>query len=57
MGLIGLTLFGVLVGAAGSELLRVKNPELVEKIQDAARRFVDSMGLAKSADDEETKEQ
>lgn len=50
MGTIGLALLGVALGAAGAELLRAKKPELVEKVEEAARHFVDSLGLSKSID-------
>jgi len=53
MGVIGLALLGVALGAAGTEFLRVKRPDLIEKIEDAARRFVDSICPSKS-DDEKT---
>lgn len=53
MGLFGLALVGVVLGAAGTEFLRVKKPDLVEKVEDAAKRFVDSAFPSKS-DDEET---
>jgi hypothetical protein len=53
MGLFGLALVGVVLGAAGTEFLRVKKPDLVEKVEDAAKRFVDSVFPSKS-DDEET---
>lgn len=44
---IGLALLGVALGAAGTELLRAKRPDIVEKIEDAARNFVDSVFLSK----------
>jgi len=48
MGVIGLTLLGVVLGAAGAEVLRAKKPELIKKIEDAAKRFVDSVCPSKS---------
>ena len=48
---IGLALFGVVLGAAGVEILRAKKPELIEKIEDAAKRFVDSVCSSKSDDE------
>jgi len=54
MGVIGLALLGVVLGAAGSEFLRAKRPEVIEKIEDAAKRFVDSVCPSKS-DDEKTR--
>ncbi len=53
MGIFGLALVGVVLGAAGSEFLRAKRPDLVEKVEDAAKRFVDSVFPSKS-DDEKT---
>jgi hypothetical protein len=55
MGLVGLAFLGVVVGAAGTEYLRVKRPDIIEKVEDAARRFVDSVYSSKS-DDEKTRE-
>ena len=40
MGAIGLALLGVVLGAAGVEVLRAKKPEAIEKIEDSARSFV-----------------
>ena len=50
MGVIGLALLGVVVGAAGTEFLRAKRPEVIEKIEDSAKRFVDSIYPPKSDD-------
>ena len=55
MALIGLALLGVAVGAAGTEILRARNPELVEKVEESARRLVERFFPSKT-DDEETKE-
>lgn len=55
MAVIGLVVLGALLGAAGTEVLRSKNPELIKKIEDHAKRFVDGLGLAKSADEKEDK--
>ncbi|HUV41886.1 MAG TPA: hypothetical protein VMW23_08885 [Sedimentisphaerales bacterium] len=41
MGLFGLALLGVVLGAVGSEFLRASRPELVEKIEKAAKQLVD----------------
>ncbi len=43
MGLVGLAFLGVVVGAAGSEFLRSKRPDIIEKVEAAAKRFVDSV--------------
>lgn len=48
MAWIGLALLGVFFGAAGSEILRKHKPELVKKVEDSARIFVDSFLDAKS---------
>jgi len=47
---IGLALLGVALGAAGTEFLRAKRPELIKKIEDAARRFVDLVCPSESDD-------
>ncbi len=53
MELFGLAFLGVVLGAAGTEFLRLKRPEIIEKIEDAAKRFVDTVCPSKS-DDEKT---
>jgi len=55
MGLFGLAFLGVVLGAAGTEFLHVKRPDIIEEVEDAARRFVDSVCPSKS-DDEKTQE-
>lgn len=50
MGLVGLAFLGVVVGAAGSEFLRLKRPDIIEKVEDAAKRFVDTMCPSKPDD-------
>ena len=55
MGLIGLAFLGIVFGAAGTEFLRAKRPDVIEKIEDAAKRFVDSM-CPPNPDDEEAQE-
>ena len=50
MGVVGLALLGVALGAAGTEVLRVKRPDIIEKIEDAAKRFANS--ACSSKDDE-----
>jgi len=52
MGSVGLALLGLVLGAAGAEFLRAKKPELVEKIEDSAKRFVESLNSLESADGE-----
>jgi len=51
MGLVGLAFLGVVLGAAGTEFLRAKRPDIIEKIEDAARRFVDSVCPSESNDE------
>jgi len=50
MGLIGLAILGILVGAAGTEILRTKKPELVEEVEDRVGRFANRLCVWKSAD-------
>ena len=45
---IGLALLGIALGAAGTEILRAKKPELVKKVEDSAKRFVDKLCPSKS---------
>lgn len=53
MGVVGFAFLGIVLGAAGTEFLRRKKPEFFEKIEDAAKRFVDSLGSQKSDDAEQ----
>ncbi|MHC4293964.1 MAG: hypothetical protein ACYSTL_00090 [Planctomycetota bacterium] len=39
--MIGWAFLGVVIGAAGTELLRAKKPELVDSVEGAAKRVVD----------------
>jgi len=48
---IGIGLVGVVIGAAGVELLRRQKPETIKKVEEAARRFVDSIWSKQSEDD------
>ena len=56
MALFGWAIFGAVLGVAGSEMLRKAKPELVKKVEDAAKRLTDSLSSSKSeknkADDE-----
>ena len=47
---IGLALLGVILGAAGVEVLRTKSPKVIEKVEDAAKRFVDKICPSKKDD-------
>ena len=40
---IGLALLGVALGAAGTEFLRAKRPDIIEKIENSAKRFIDKI--------------
>ncbi len=51
MSVLGLALLGVLIGAAGSEILRATRPDVVKKIEDSAKRFVASFGKSKSSEE------
>ena len=55
MTVVGLAVLGIIMGAAGMQFLRSSKPELVEKAEDGIKRFVNSMRLSKS-DDENAKE-
>ena len=55
MGLVGLAILGIILGAAGMQFLRSSKPELVEKAEDGIKRFVKSIRLSKS-DDKKAKE-
>ena len=57
MAFVGLALLGVVVGAAGTEILRAKKPELVEKIEEGAKRFVDRFLPSTPAEEETGDEQ
>lgn len=50
MGMLGFAVLGIVLGAAGTEFLRVNKPELIEKVESAAKRFIDSMFPPKSDD-------
>jgi len=52
---IGLALLGVALGAAGTEFLRAKRPDIIEKIENVAKRLVDSVCPSES-DDKKTQE-
>ena len=50
MGVIGLGILGVVLGAAGTEFLRTKRPDIIEKIEDSAKRLADTIFSSKSED-------
>ena len=51
MGTIGLALLGIVFGAAGVEFLRARRPEIIKKIEERAKRLVDSLSSSKKGDD------
>ena len=53
--LFGLALLGIVLGAAGTEVFRARKPEAVKKIEEAAKRFVDSLSSSKSGSDKAKK--
>lgn len=54
---IGLALLGVAIGAAGVEVLRAKKPEMIDKVEGAAKGFVESMcPKAPETDNDQTTE-
>ena len=56
MSLFGLALLGVLLGAAGSEILRATRPDLVKRVEDFAKGFVESFGASEASEEEPKKE-
>ena len=52
MVLIGWAVLGILLGAAGTEVLRASKPELIKKVEDSAKRFVDSWCSSTSTDED-----
>ena len=57
MQMIGLVALGVVLGAAGTEFLRAKNPRIFSKIEDQAKRFVDGLGLVMPDDKKEDEQE
>ena len=43
-----MAIFGILLGAAGMQLLHSRKPKLVQKAEDGIKRFVKSTGLSGS---------
>jgi hypothetical protein len=56
MGLVGLAILGVILGAAGMEFLRANKPEQVEKVENGVKRLLSFIRLPR-ADSNKTKEQ
>lgn len=55
MALLGWAILGIIIGAAGTEFLRASKPELVEKVEGAAKRLTGCLSSSKSADDDAAK--
>jgi hypothetical protein len=53
MTVVGLAVVGVILGAAGMQFLQSTNPEIVEKVEDDIKRFINSMSLTKSENKKE----
>ncbi len=52
MPLIALVLVGAVVGAAGVEILHLRQPELVKKIQASAKKFANRFVSSESSAEE-----
>ena len=50
MGLVGLTVLGIILGAAGMEFLRASKPEVVANVENGVKRFINSMRPSKRGD-------
>ena len=50
----GWAILGVVIGAAGSEVLRAAKPEMVTKVEDAAKRVADALWGPESESEEST---
>jgi hypothetical protein len=48
--MLGWAFLGIVLVAAGTEFLRKKKPQLVDKVEGAAKRFVDSLWSSKPAE-------
>lgn len=57
MILIAWAVLGVVAGMVGSEILRAKKPKLVGKVEEAAKKFVDSFYPAGPSDEETGKKE
>ncbi len=56
MALVGWAVLGIVIGAAGTELLRATKRTLVEKTENAAARFADSLCCPRPSANEADKE-
>ena len=57
MAIVAWGLLGMLLGAAGVGYLRATRPELVGKVEDAAKRLVDHLCPPKPSNQEKTEEE
>jgi len=55
MILLAWAVLGVAVGAVGTEILRAARPRLVKKVEDAAKRFADSVCPSERSDEQTDK--
>ena len=51
MGLIILGILGIIIGAAGIEILHAKKPEMMAKLQNNAKKCVDRVCSSKSSEE------
>ena len=54
MSALTLGLIGIIIGAAGSEILRAVKPEFVEKIESSAKHFAEGFSLSESDEEKST---
>lgn len=52
MPVLAWMIFGLVLGAAGSEYLRGNQPQLIKKVEDAAERFANSLCGSRSSDEQ-----
>jgi len=55
MMLLAWAVLGLALGAVGSEILRATRPKLVQKVEDAARHFADSVCPSQPGDEQTEK--
>jgi hypothetical protein len=56
MEILGLAIFAVVLGAAGSEFLHAARPDLVKKVEDFAKRLVASFEKQSSGENTSNEE-
>ena len=47
MGLVGLAVLGIILGAAGMEFLRASKPEVAAKVENGVKHFANSVRPSK----------